>query len=132
MKKPDFIMRLPILLFDPDPVAVRILAMQLRHAGFATYVTFDGTAAISNARGRQFASIVVVADLADSQMRHCLHEIRDADPEAWLIVILDHTLDRARQVVNELGGDATIDVPFTVSDLMQRLSVRSSRTRPVA
>ena len=125
-------MKLPILLFDRDPVAARTLAMQLRHAGFATYVTFDGVAAISSARGKQFAAIVAIADLADSQMRHCLHQIRDADPEAWLIVISDPTVDRARQVVRELGGDATMDVPFTVSDLAQRLSVLPARARPVA
>jgi DNA-binding response OmpR family regulator len=125
-------MKLPILLFDRDPVAARVLAMQLRHAGFAAYVTFDGVAAISSARGKQFAAIVVIADLADSQMRHCLHQIRDADPEAWLIVISDPTVDRARHVVRELGGNATMDVPFTVSDLAQRLSVLPARALPVA
>ena len=125
-------MKLPILLFDRDPVAARILAMQLRHAGFATHVTLDGAAAISSARSKQFSAIVVIADLADSQMRHCLHQIRDADPEARLIVISDPAVDRARQVVRELGGDATMDVPFTVSDLAQRLSVLPARARPVA
>ena len=125
-------MKLAILLFDPDPVAARALAMQMRHAGFATYVTFDGAAAISSARSKQFDSIVVIADLADSQMRHFLHQIRDADPDAWLIVISDPPLDRARQVVRELGGDDTMDVPFTVSDLAQRLSVLSARARPAA
>jgi DNA-binding response OmpR family regulator len=125
-------MKLPILLFDPDPVAAGILAMQLRHAGFATYVTSDGIAATSNAGGKQFASIVVVADLADSQMRHCLHEIRDADPEAWLIVITDPTLERGGQVIRELGANATMDVPFTVSDLAHRLSLLPARVRPAA
>jgi DNA-binding response OmpR family regulator len=125
-------MKLPILLFDRDPVAARVLAMQLRHAGFATYVTLDGAAAISSARGKQFAAIVVIADLADSQMRQCLHQIRDADPEAWLIVISDPAVDRARQLVRELGGNATMDVPFTVSDLAQRLSVLPARARPFA
>ena len=125
-------MRLPILLFDPDPVAASILAMQLRHAGFATYVTSDGAAATSNARSKEFASIVVIADLADSQMRNCLHQIRDANAEAWLIVISDPTLAGGRQVVRKLGADATMDVPFRVSDLAQRLSVLPVRVRPVA
>ncbi len=110
------------MLFDPDPVAAAILATQLRHAGFPTYVTPDGAAAISSAGRKQFAAIVVIADLADSQMRHCLHQIRDADPEAWLIVISDPTLSHAREVVRQLGGDATMDVPFTMSDLARRLS----------
>jgi len=125
-------MKLPILLFDTDPVAAGVLSMQLRHAGFATHVTFDGAAAIASARGRQFASIVVIADLADSQMRHCLQQIRDADTGAWLIVISDPTLDRAQQVVHELGGDATMELPFTVSDLAQRLSALPNRSRRIA
>jgi DNA-binding response OmpR family regulator len=132
MIKAKAIAKLPILLFDPDPVAGGILGMQLRHAGFATYVTSDGAAATSNASGKQFTSIVVIADLADSQMRHCLHQIRDADPEAWLIVIANPTLERGRHVVRELGGNDTMDVPFTVSDLAHRLSVLPGRAQRVA
>jgi DNA-binding response OmpR family regulator len=125
-------MSLPVLLFDPEPVAAGVLAMQLRRAGFSTHVTSNGTAAISNAGHKQFAAIVVVANLADSQMRHCLHGIRDADPGAWLIVISDPTLDGARQVIRELGVDAQMDMPFIVSELAQRLSVLRARATPVA
>lgn len=124
-------MKAPMMLFDPDPVAAAILATQLRHAGFQTYVAPDGAAAISSAGGKQFAAIVVIADLADSQMRHCLHEIREADPEAWLIIISDPTLGHAREVVRQLGGDATIDLPFTVSDLARRLSAVPGRAAAV-
>jgi DNA-binding response OmpR family regulator len=125
-------MNLPVLLFDPEPVAAGILAMQLRRAGFATHVTSSGSAAISGAGHRQFAAIVVIANLADSQMRHCLHGIRDADPGAWLIVISDPTLDGARRVIRELGVDAQMDMPFIVSELAQRLSVLRARAPPVA
>jgi DNA-binding response OmpR family regulator len=123
-------MKLPVLLFDPNPVAARRLEMQLRHAGFATYVAFDGAAAVSRARGQQFASIVVIADLADAQMRRCLHELRDADPEACLIVISDPAIEGDRDVVRELGGNAMMDVPFTILDLSQRLSMISPRAQP--
>lgn len=122
-------MKSPTMLFDPDPVAAAVLATQLRHAGFPTYVAPDGDAAISSAGGKQFAAIVVIADLADSQMRHCLHQIRHADPEAWLIVISDPSLVHAREVVRRLGGNATIDMPFTISELALRLSAVPARTR---
>ena len=115
-------MKQSVLLFDPDPIAASILAMQLKHAGISTYVAPDGASAILRASGKQFAAIVVIADLANSQMRHCLHLIRQADPEAWLIVISDPALGRGREAVYQLGGDATIDVPFTISDLARRLS----------
>ena len=125
-------MSLPVLLFDPEPVAAGVLAMQLRRAGFATHVTSSGAAAISGAGHKQFAAIVVIANLADSQMRQCLHGIRDADPEAWLIVISDPTLDGAQRVIRELGVDAQMDMPFVLSELAQRLSVLRARAPPVA
>jgi DNA-binding response OmpR family regulator len=124
-------LKLPVLVFDPEPVAAGVLAMQLRHAGFATYITSDGSAAISSAGHKQFAAIVVVANLADSQMRHCLLGIRDADPGAWLIVISDPTLDGAHRELRELGVDAQMDTPFAVSDLAQRLSVLRARAPPI-
>ncbi len=124
-------MRLPILLFYPDPVACHVLATQLRHAGFAPYMSIDGSAAVSTARGQQFASIIVVADLANSQMRRCLHELRDADPAAWLIVISNPAVKGDRDVVRELGGNAMMNVPFTILDLTQRLSVVAARVQPV-
>ena len=124
--------KLPVLLFDPNPVAAGILTMQLRRAGFETHMAIEGSAAVSTARGQRFASIVVVADLADAQMRQCLHELRDAEPDAWLIVISDPPIDRSREVVRELGGNAVMDVPFTVLDLARRLSVLPTRGAPVA
>jgi DNA-binding response OmpR family regulator len=125
-------MQLSVLIFDPEPVAAGMLSMQLRNAGFTTCVASDGGAAIASAHLKQFAAIVVIADLADSQMRYCLHGIRAADPEAWLIVISDPTLDGARRVARELGVDARMDMPFRVSDLAQRLSVLRARAPPAA
>jgi DNA-binding response OmpR family regulator len=129
--RPSF-MKLPILLFDPNPASARLLAIQLRRAGFETHMTVDGCAAVLTARGQQYASIVVVADLADAQMRKCLHELRDAEPDSWLIVISDPAFAQARDVVRDLGGNAMLDVPFAVSDLAQRLSVLPARALPAA
>lgn len=64
-------------------------------------------------------------------MRRCLHELRDADPEACLIVISDPAVEGGRDVVRELGGNAMMDVPFTILDLSQRLCMISPRAQPV-
>jgi len=98
---------------------------QLRRAGVEIQITVDGATAVLTARGQRFASIVVVADLADAQMRKCLHELRDADPDAWLMVISQAPIERGREVVRELGGNAMSERPFAVSDLAQRLSALS-------
>lgn len=108
------------------------MALQLRRAGFNTQIAEDGLAAVLAARGQPFAAIVVVADLADARMRKCLHELRDAEPDAWLVVISDPPVDGASDVVRKLGGNALMDVPFTVSDLARRLSELPARTRPLA
>jgi DNA-binding response OmpR family regulator len=97
-------MTLPVLLFDPNPVAAGVLALQLRRAGFETQMAPDGSTAVLAARGQPFAAIVVVADLADARMRKCLHELRDAEPDAWLVVISDPPVDGARDVVRKMTG----------------------------
>jgi two-component system OmpR family response regulator len=124
--------KLPVLLFDPNPVAAGILTMQLRRAGFDTHMAVEGSTAVATARGQRFASIVVIANLADAQMRKCLRELRDAEPDACLIVISDPPIACSRDVVRELGGNAVMEVPFTVSELAQRLSVLPARELPVA
>jgi DNA-binding response OmpR family regulator len=126
------VVKLPILLFDPNPVAASLLAMQLRRSGFEIQLAADGASAVLAARGRLFSFILVVADLADAQMRKCLHELRDAEPEAWLIVISDPAIEGALAVVYELGCNAMINVPFNVSDLAQRLSVSPARSETLA
>jgi DNA-binding response OmpR family regulator len=123
--------KLPVLLFNPNPVAAGILTMQLRRAGFETHMAVEGSKAVSMARGQQFASVIVIADLADAQMRKCLHELRDAEPQAWLIVIMDPPIERSRDLVRELGGNAVMDAPFTFSDLAWRLSVLPERSPPL-
>jgi CheY-like chemotaxis protein len=94
-------MKSPMMLFDPDPVAAAILATQLRHAGFPTYVTPDGAAAILSAGRKQLAMIVVIADLADSQMRHCLegHQVVLVQVNHRILVLMgspDEQSHRAR------------------------------------
>jgi DNA-binding response OmpR family regulator len=64
-------------------------------------------------------------------MRRCLHELRGADSEACLIVISDPAVEGDRDIVRELGGNAMLDVPFTILDLSQRLSMISPRVQPV-
>jgi len=125
-------MKLPILLFDPNPAAAEVLALQLRRAGFETHTAMDGWAAVIAARAQPFAAIVVMADLADARMRKCLHELREAEPDACLIVISDPPVERAWDVVRGLGGNVIMEVPFTVSDLARRLSELPARARPVA
>src|ERR1700728_3228219 len=107
-------MKLPVLVFDPEPVAAGVLSMQLRHAGFASSLVFNGPAAIPSPSLKHFAAIVVIADLADSQMRHCLHGIRAADPDACLILISDPTLDGAREVARRPRRPPRGEIPLFV------------------
>jgi CheY-like chemotaxis protein len=59
---------LPTLLLDPDPEAAAMMASQLRHGDFETYIAANGPSALLAARRMHFGAIVVVADLASNAM----------------------------------------------------------------
>lgn len=117
------------LLLDPDPEAAAMMASQLRHAGFETYIAANGSSAVLAARRTRFGAIVVVADLASSAMCETLRAIRHAAPDSWLVLIADPMFDRADEIFQELRGDALFAAPFTVADLTHRLNTLSNRRR---
>ncbi|MGC2032648.1 MAG: hypothetical protein WA642_21710, partial [Steroidobacteraceae bacterium] len=119
----------PTLLLDADPEAAAMMASQLRHAGFQTYIAANGPSAVLAARRTRFGAIVVVADLASTAMCNTLRAIRHAAPDSWLVLIADPTIDRADERLHELGGDALFAAPFTVADLTQRLNTLSNQRR---
>ncbi len=120
---------LPTLLLDPDPDAAAMMASQLRHAGFQTYIAANGSSAVLAARRTHFGAIVVVADLASTAMCNTLRALRDAAPDSWLVLIADPMIDRADEILHELGGDALFAASFTMADLTQRLNTLSNRRR---
>jgi DNA-binding response OmpR family regulator len=120
---------LPTLLLDPDPDAAAMMASQLRHAGFHTYIAANGSSAVLAARRTHFGAIVVVADLASTAMCTTLRALRHAAPDSWLVLIADPMVDRAHEILHELGGDALFAAPFSVADLTQRLNSLSNRRR---
>lgn len=120
---------LPTLLLDPDPDAAAMMASQLRHAGFETYIAANGPSAVLAARRMRFGAIVVVADLASTVMCNTLRALRHAAPDSWLVVIADPMIDRADELLHELGSDALFAAPFSVADLTQRLNMLSNRRR---
>jgi DNA-binding response OmpR family regulator len=120
---------LPTLLLDPDPEVAAMMASQLRHAGFETYIAANGPSAVLASRRMHFGAIVVVADLASTLMCSTLRALRHATPDSWLVLIADPMIDRADEILHELGGDALFAAPFSVADLTHRLNTLSNRRR---
>jgi DNA-binding response OmpR family regulator len=120
---------LPTLLLDPDPEAAAMMASQLRHAGFETYIAANGPSAVLATRRMHFGAIVVVADLASTLICNALRALRHATPDSWLVLIADPMIDGADEIVHELGGDALFAAPFSVADLTHRLNTLSNRRR---
>ena len=119
-----------VLLLDPNPAAVVVMASQLRHAGFETHITTNGLSALLATRTMRFGAIVVVADLTRPERCNYLREIRHSAPRSWLVVIADPMIGRADDFLQEFGADALFAAPFTVADLTQRLSTLANRSRP--
>lgn len=121
----------PTLLLDPNPDAAAVMASQLRHAGFETYIATNGYAALLAIRTTHFGTIVVVADLTNIAIRNDLRALRRAAPDSWLVLIAESMIDPADKFIQELGSDAIFAAPFTVADLTQRLNTLSNRRRPI-
>jgi len=121
----------PTLLLDPDPATAAVMASQLRHAGFETYIAINGYAALLAIRTMRFGAIVVVADLTNIAIRNDLRALRRAAPDSWLVLIADSLIDPADEFLLELGSDALFAPPFTVADLTQRLNTLSNRRRSI-
>lgn len=119
----------PVLVVDFNAAAANHLAEQLRHGGLQVDVTTSGAAARAAAYVRHYAAVVVVADLSHPTSLDCLASVRAAAPDAWMIVVSLRDHPKANQVIRECGADSLLAAPFSLDDLIARLSALSRRSR---
>jgi DNA-binding response OmpR family regulator len=121
---------LPTLIVDANGEAANQLTDQLRHGGFPTKFATSYYAALDAVRAAHYGVLVVVADLTQAADLQCLTDLRKWTPRAWIIVISPKPHPNARHVVFECGADSVLIVPFSLGELISRLSAFSLRARP--
>jgi DNA-binding response OmpR family regulator len=121
---------MPILVVDANAQAAQQLAAQLRHSGFQTDVAISCVAAQAAARARHYGSFVVVLDPSQAVDLDCIAKLRRKAPRVWLIAISAMAPPLARKTLFRSGADALLVAPFSMADLISRISAFSHRSRP--
>ncbi len=121
--------RMPILVIDANRAAAWHLAHQLTDAGYQAEAAGDHPAALGAVRSRYYGSIIFVGDLDQPATLQRVAELRRRVPRTWIIAIsstamVDTPVSLRQQV------DAVLRTPYSVDDLISRLSAFSQTSRP--
>ena len=121
---------LPMLVIDRNGAAATQLADRLRHSGFVADIAISCRAAQAAAHARYYGSMIFVGDLTLPADQACLGELRKASTRTWIIVISSTVPPEAQKGIVRGDADALLIAPFSMQDLISRLSAFSRRSRP--
>jgi DNA-binding response OmpR family regulator len=117
------------LVVDFNGVAAYQLAEQINHSGFHCDVAINAQAAHTAARAKHYETIVMVADLNQSDDVRCLRHLRMCARRSWIIVISSRPYTDAHQLIFRCGADSLLIAPYSIEELSFRLSAFSLRSR---
>jgi DNA-binding response OmpR family regulator len=130
VQRPSAAGRLPVLIVDPNPLALGPLASYVQDHGFEVDVATNCRSAQGAVVRRHYRTLIVVTDLAQTADLECLDKLRRAVTRAWIIVVSMRKYPDPRDVVFRCGADSLLIAPFSVTDLTDRLWAFSWRARP--
>jgi len=119
----------PTLVIDANSAAAEQLANQLKHSGFTADTAVSCSAALTAVRARHYGSMIFVGDLSQPNFE-CIAGLRKQVPRTWIIMICSPELPDTRELFLRYGVDALIVTPFSMEDLVSRLTAFSQRSRP--
>jgi two-component system, OmpR family, response regulator len=120
----------PTLIVDADAAAAAALARELGDRGLPADTAAHCAAAQAAARARYYGSVVFVADLNSAADVACLKTLRRRLPQTWIVLISPRAPNAARAAALRHSVDALLVAPFSLADLIFRLSAFSVRPRP--
>jgi DNA-binding response OmpR family regulator len=120
----------PILVVDADAAGAADLSRKLNSLGWSADIAISCTAAKAAAHARHYRSLVLVADPDRASDLGCLASLRSRLPSTWIIVIVVNSEQDGQNATLRHCADALLTKPFSMDDLVFRLSAFSHRPRP--
>lgn len=121
----------PILLLDPQSQSAAEFAAHLETSGFPTWIESDVGGAQAAIARRQFATLILVADIGDPVRLGWLDALRGRAARSWIIVISPQCDSKSCNLIYRHGGDACMTAPVSFHELTKRLMAFQLRGRPL-
>jgi DNA-binding response OmpR family regulator len=121
----------PILLLDPQPQTAADLAAHLVSSGFPTWIESNAIGAQAAIARRQFATLILVADIHDPIRLDWLDALRGRAARSWIIVVGPQCDAKTCNLIYRHGGDACMTAPVSFHELTRRLTAFQLRARPL-
>lgn len=121
---------LPTAIFDPDLERGEWLATQLEEERFAVEIANSADNLLAGVRKTYFRTLVVVADLGDSDCLRFLDTLRRATPRSWLILANTIVGEPKLELVHQHGIDALLGAPIDPDELARRIAAFRLHSRP--
>jgi DNA-binding response OmpR family regulator len=119
------------LLIDSDVEQGSWLAEQLSHAGFETDLASGWRAADGLLRGRSYNVCIIATALDDPAHLEEVGRLRQRLPGVWLVALSHLQIEKALLHAGAQGVDAVLAEPYSLRDLLSRLTALSVRSRPL-
>lgn len=121
-----------VLIVEDDESIGEAVAFHLRRAGFEPRLETDGLAGLQALRGQLPAVLLLDLMLPGIDGWHLIREVREWAPDLPIVVMTARTNDHNRVEVLELGADDVVAKPFSMRELVARVTVayrRASRSQ---
>jgi DNA-binding response OmpR family regulator len=120
--------RMKILIVEDDDSTAEAIAFHMRQAGLEPTVASDGLAGLRALRSASPDAVVLDLMLPGVDGWHLIREAREWAPRLPIIVVTARTNEHDRVEVLALGADDVMSKPFSMRELLARVTAALRRT----
>jgi DNA-binding response OmpR family regulator len=116
-----------VLIVEDDESTAEAMAFHMRAAGIEAVVANDGLAGLRSLRSRPPDAVVLDLMLPGTDGWHVIREVRTWAPRLPIIVVTARTNEHDRVEVLSIGADDVMAKPFSMRELLARVTAALRR-----
>jgi two-component system, OmpR family, KDP operon response regulator KdpE len=128
---PEFTVPTRVLIVEDDPNIVDLIRSNLAVRGFDTIVSVDGMRALQLLETEDPDIVLLDLMLPEADGFELCRQIRERSPVA-IIVVSARGGERDKVTALHMGADDYLTKPFSIEELLARITATLRRTRPAA
>ena len=117
-----------VLIVEDDESTAEAIGFHMRAAGFEAMIASDGLAGLRALRTAAPDAVVLDLMLPGADGWHVIRQAREWSPRLPIIVVSARTNEHDRVEVLSLGADDVMSKPFSMRELLARVTAALRRT----